>query len=124
MTGLLEGPDPTTFSGATATTFSSAGAARDTLTGGAGADQFVFGPNSGADRLLDFNPLEDMLVFQGLKFESIEQVLQGAINVRGDLIVPLDGPDSTFSWSSSNYVRLAGISLDDLNHGNISILVA
>jgi Ca2+-binding RTX toxin-like protein len=98
------------------------GGGADELTGGAGADQFLFGPNSGADRLLDFNPLEDTLVLQGLKYQSVEQVLQGAINVKGDLLVPLDGPDA--AWSSSNYVRLAGISLEDLNHGNISILMA
>ena len=96
------------------------GLGKDELTGGSGADRFIFGPNSGADRLLDFNPLEDTLVFQGLNFQSVEQVLQGAIDVKGDLVISLDGQGA----SSSHYVTLAGVSLDEVSHANISIFVA
>jgi Ca2+-binding RTX toxin-like protein len=98
------------------------GGGKDDLTGGAGADKFVFGPDSGPDHLLDFNPHEDTIVLQGLNFQSVEQVLQGAFDDKGTLIVPLDGPDVPFSWSSSDYVSLVGIHIEDLTNANISLV--
>jgi parallel beta-helix repeat protein len=98
------------------------GGGNDDLTGGAGADQFVFGIDSGGDHLLDFNPQEDTLVLQGLNFQSAEQVLDGAFDVKGNLLIPLDGPDASFSWSSSDYVLLVGVHIDDLTNANISLV--
>ena len=39
----------------------SGGEGRDTLSGGSGADDFVFERNGGLDRITDFNPGEDAL---------------------------------------------------------------
>ncbi|WP_311029148.1 right-handed parallel beta-helix repeat-containing protein [Mesorhizobium koreense] len=98
------------------------GGGKDDLTGGAGADKFVFGPDSGPDHLLDFNPQEDMLVLQGLNFQSANQVLSGAFNDKGSLVVPLDEPDASFSWSSSDYILVVGVHLDELTNANISLV--
>jgi Ca2+-binding RTX toxin-like protein len=98
------------------------GGGRDDLTGGAGADQFIFAENSGQDRLLDFNPLEDTLILQGLNYQSILQVLAGAFENHGDLIIPLDGADAGFSWPTTDYVRLVGIHAEDLSDANISLV--
>jgi len=38
----------------------------DALTGGSGADRFVFVPGDGIDRIADFAPGEDRLLFVGL----------------------------------------------------------
>jgi Ca2+-binding RTX toxin-like protein len=98
------------------------GGGKDNLTGGAGADKFVFGPDSGPDHLLDFNPQEDTLVLQGLNFQSVDQLLEGAFDDKGSLVVPLDGPDASFSWSASDYVFLVGVHLDDLTNANVSLV--
>jgi Ca2+-binding RTX toxin-like protein len=98
------------------------GGGKDDLTGGPGANKFVFGPNSGPDHLLDFNPQEDTLVLQGLNFQSVDQVLEGTFDDKGSLVVPLDGPDAHFSWSASDYVLLVGVHLDDLTNANISLV--
>jgi Ca2+-binding RTX toxin-like protein len=95
---------------------------KDNLTGGTGADKFVFGPDSGPDHLLDFNPQEDTLVLQGLSFQSVDQVLEGAFDDKGSLVVPLDGSDASFSWSSSDYISLVGVHLDDLTNANVSLV--
>jgi parallel beta-helix repeat protein len=98
------------------------GGGKDDLTGGAGADKFVFGPDCGQDHLLDFNPQEDTLVLQGLNFQSVDQLLGGAFDDKGSLVVPLDGPDASFSWSGSDYVSLVGVHLDDLTNANVSLV--
>lgn len=64
------------------------GAGNDTLTGGKGADVFVFGPNSGADIVTDFESGKDILrlVAQGGGFEALS-----IVNAGPDLMITHDG---------------------------------
>ena len=98
------------------------GEGRDDLTGGQGQDSFIFGPNSGQDRLLDFNSLEDIIVLQGLGDLTIADLIERAFDLRGDLILSLEDPDTDVSWTSSNHVRLVGISMEELTDANISLV--
>jgi Ca2+-binding RTX toxin-like protein len=56
------------------------GRGNDVLTGGAGKDSFVFAPGDGTDRITDFTPGVDRLVFEGV---AAEQVVAKAATVGG-----------------------------------------
>lgn len=47
------------------------GAGNDIMAGGTGGDVFVFDTSSGNDTIVDYNPLEDSLVFQGIESEEV-----------------------------------------------------
>ncbi|GAB4577009.1 MAG: hypothetical protein Tsb0019_03750 [Roseibium sp.] len=97
------------------------GGGDDNMTGGEGADTFVFTANAGKDVINDFDAAEDVLVFQGLAFQSREDVMLSAFEVHDDLILKLDGADAAFSWSNSNYLRLSDFNLEDLALSNIEL---
>ena len=65
------------------------GRGRDLLVGGAGADTFRFAPGGGRDVIRDFGRGDDVLALTG--FGSRGDVLGGAREVRGDVILDLDG---------------------------------
>jgi Ca2+-binding RTX toxin-like protein len=56
------------------------GPGNDVLSGGAGADTFIFSPGDGADRITDFSPGLDQLFFQGV---AAEQLKAAAVTVGG-----------------------------------------
>ena len=65
------------------------GPGRDVLVGGAGADTFHFAPDGGRDVIRDFGHGDDTLVLTG--FGSVPDVLRAAEEVRGDVVLDLDG---------------------------------
>ncbi len=93
-----------------------------TICSAPGQDKFIFGPNSGQDRLFDLNPLEDIIILQGLGNLTIADMIERAFDVRGDLILNLDEAETDFSWTSSDYVRLVGVSMEELTDANISLV--
>ncbi len=82
------------------------GPGSDFLKGGAGADSFVFrAEEAGADRVLDFTPGQDMLLFQGTGL-TLAALLDGArADAQGNAVLGLGGGQS---------VVLVGISLAEL----------
>jgi|GEM_PF-1319222 len=94
------------------------GGGKDDLTGGEGADQFILDALCQGDSVLDFNALEDMLVFEGLAYASTQDVKDAAFEHKGSLYINLEGVGTDFSWSG-NYVKLVGVNLEDLNDSNV-----
>ncbi|CAA0100461.1 Uncharacterised protein [Starkeya nomas] len=74
----------------------------DVMTGGAGHDTFVFAANSGADIIVDFRPGEDTIEFDGLDFETFDDVVAAMVNTAAGVAIQLDD-------SGDNYVVLEGI---------------
>lgn len=72
----------------------SGGAGRDILTGGAGADQFLFDQRPGAlhaDRITDFNPVSDTLMFSAAVYRGLSLgVLDRGAFVRGTAALDAD----------------------------------
>ena len=87
----------------------------DTLTGGAGADVFIFTPNAGSDRITDFDHGTDGLVFDGLLFANLAALLAAASQTGGNLEIRL---------SETETLTLVGVSLNNLNPGNVIVVPA
>ena len=86
----------------------------DTLTGGAGADVFIFTPNPGSDRITDFGD-GDLLVFEGLLFANFVALRAAASQTGGNLEIRL---------SETETLTLVGVSLNNLNPGNVLVFPA
>ena len=86
----------------------------DTLTGGAGADVFIFTPNAGSDRITDFGH-GDLLVFEGLLFANFVALRAAASQTGGNLEIRL---------SETETLTLVGVSLNNLNPGNVIVVPA
>lgn len=78
------------------------GANNDVLTGGADRDNFVFQAGSGADRITDFDPSQNILNFRGLHFANADEALaafsqtaDGALFSYQGVTVLLSGIDVT-----------------------------
>jgi len=90
----------------------------DELSGGTGADTFIFGATSGNDRITDFNASEDTLDLQysGAGFASLAGVeaASSETTIDGDagVLIDLGGGQSVF---------LAGLGLGDLATMTITI---
>jgi Ca2+-binding RTX toxin-like protein len=83
---------------------------RDMLTGGAGADEFVFGPLIGRDVVVDFTPGEDILNFGGTAI----------VDFAGFSVRALDrGADLHVRVSPGNLVILRGVQEQELTAGDI-----
>lgn len=81
----------------------------DTLHGGAGADVFVFGANSGTDRVMDFEDGKDVLRFEGQAggFAALVIADQGAdlmITHDGGVIMLLGEAGTTLSAADFDFV--------------------
>jgi len=99
------------------------GEGKDKLTGGEGADQFVFGLESGVgDEIVDFDVFEDIFVLEGSLYADKNALFEKAFEHKGALHLNLDGPDSGFSWSTSNYVKILGVSLEDFMNSNVELI--
>jgi Ca2+-binding RTX toxin-like protein len=85
------------------------GTGKDVLDGGGGADTFVVGPDSGRDRIADFEQGIDLIDLSatGLAFDDLEIHRRGSdrqvvvagdavIDVRGDHLAPLTAADFLF----------------------------
>lgn len=98
------------------------GAGNDDLTGGEGSDSFVFEVGAGQDRLFDFNVAEDKLVLKGLAYDTLEELADSALSLSSSLLLLLDGPDADFSWGSSNFVELKGVTMEDFLSANVEFV--
>lgn len=80
------------------------GANNDRLIGGTGADVFVFGPGGGADRVIDFNPVEDRLL--------LDATLWGDTTTDPASVVAqfaaLSGTDTVFTFAGGERIILQG----------------
>jgi hypothetical protein len=76
----------------------------DVITGGAGADVFVFTRGSGADRITDFTPGTDRLLFEGIAPSSVKIVPTTVAGTAGLLVTYGTGDDSVFL---ANVAKLA-----------------
>ncbi|MCK0070732.1 beta strand repeat-containing protein, partial [Kordiimonas laminariae] len=87
----------------------------DTLTGGTGADHFVFGADSGNDRITDFDADEDIIeLFDSAhNFADVDALLAAATEDADGVLLTLGDDQSIF---------IAGASLSDLSSSNITLL--
>jgi serralysin len=62
----------------------------DTIWGGEGADVFVFRPDGGADRIVDFTDDVDTLNLRSFDFSTVDEALADAQNVSGGVVFDFD----------------------------------
>ena len=80
------------------------GSGDDVLTGGNGTDRFVFGPQSGNDRITDFK--KDVIAFEGV----------AGVDDFGDLIITRVGRDTLISWGDgSDSILIEGMRPNQLD---------
>jgi Ca2+-binding RTX toxin-like protein len=97
---LLEGTTgANTLTGGAGDDIVRGGRGNDVLAGGAGEDTFLFSPGDGADRITDFSPGPDRLLFQGI---AADQLKAAAATVGG-----VAGLSLTYGTGDS--VFLAGV---------------
>jgi len=77
------------------------GAGNDILTGGAGEDSFTFGAKSGFDRIKDFTPGVDEILFTGIAASAVRSEVK--------TIGGVTGLDITYSSSGSDHVFLENV---------------
>nr|WP_314094957.1 M10 family metallopeptidase [uncultured Shinella sp.] len=65
----------------------------DTLTGGSGADDFVFAKGYGRDAITDFQNNSDDIDLRSYNFSSVSSVLSKAVNVGSDVEIRLTSSD-------------------------------
>lgn len=82
------------------------GAGSDIYRGGTGADVFVFAADGARDVVRDFRPGEDRLDLSAFGFTGLSEVLEGARERNGGLILDLGGGDA---------LRLARVEREDLS---------
>jgi hypothetical protein len=85
------------------------GALGDKLTGGAGADTFVFNPNLGKETVTDFNVSQDILAFDHTLFANATaaQVLSQTHDSSAGAVIAVDAHDT---------VTLTGVTVAQLQH--------
>lgn len=84
------------------------GTGTDRMIGGAGADTFLFHRGDGADRIQDFRPGEDRLMFEGISQREI-----GVYETDAGIEVRYGGLNGTAS--NAGVVTLDGLDLGDLS---------
>ena len=89
------------------------GAGSDTLTGGIGDDLFRFAPGAGSDRITDFDPSSDRLLFEGSLFANLAAVQAAATETNGNLHIQLSETDT---------LTLVGASPTDLTADTVTTL--
>jgi Ca2+-binding RTX toxin-like protein len=87
------------------------GALGDKLTGGAGADTFVFNPNLGKETVTDFKVSQDVLAFDHTLFTNptASQVLSQAHDTSAGAVIAVDAHDT---------VTLTGVTVAQLQSHN------
>ena len=86
------------------------GGGDDELTGGRGNDNFVFGPNSGNDRIVDFQDADE-IVFNGV----------AGVDDFSDLVITRMGRDVHITWGDGTHsiilegTRFASIDASDFS---------
>ena len=109
-----------------------AGANADVLTGGAGADRFVFAPGGGAETVTDFSHAQgdriDLTAFAGL--HTLSQVLASAGQVGADTVIGLGGGASVTldnvqlsSLTASDFALSGSKAVSDFNGDGTSDLI-
>lgn len=94
---LLEGvAKADTLIGGTGDDIIRGGRGDDVLTGGAGEDSFIFSPGDGADRITDFTPGTDRLIFQGITADQLKAAAATMGGVAGLSIAYGTAGDSVF----------------------------
>ena len=78
----------------------------DTITGGSGADLFVFGVKFGANTISDFDPKNDHIQLAKSEFANFNAVLADASHVGGNTVITLDLADT---------ITLKGVSVSSLH---------
>ena len=76
-------------------------AGNDIMRGRAGADEFAFSPGDGFDRIIDFQPGTDDLVFNGVSASQVTQRVTSYSGVRG--------LDVTYGPGANSHVFLEGV---------------
>jgi Ca2+-binding RTX toxin-like protein len=84
------------------------GIGSDRMTGGAGADTFLFHRGDGADRILDFTPGVDQLMFEGISQREV-----ALFETDAGIEVRYGGLNGTAS--NAGIIRLDGLDLGDLS---------
>ncbi len=108
---LLEGTTAAnTLAGGAGDDIIRGGRGNDVLTGGAGEDTFLFSPGDGADRVADFTPGTDRLVFEG--------VASGALKASAATVGGVVGLSISYGTAGDS-VFLAGVTA--LSAGDIVI---
>jgi VCBS repeat-containing protein len=92
-TGVRRLPPPVVSGGAGDDTLA-AGHGGAILTGGAGADAFVFGPAFGNATVTDFQPGEDVLEFDHTVFADADAVAAHSQQVGADTVITLDAANT------------------------------
>ena len=84
-----------------------AGGGDDILTGGSGSDYFIFTANSGRDRITDFDPMEDVILLEGLNsVHNWGDLLDRASEASGDVIISFD-PENVLTLESFSLAQLS-----------------
>ncbi len=73
------------------------GAGNDVLTGGLAADTFVFTGHFGRDRITDFDPTEDRMMFQDVEQDFFEGLMARATQEGANVVFSFAGGDADFS---------------------------
>ena len=86
------------------------GTGDDFMTGGAGADSFVFAKGSGRDFVLDFTDNVDTIFIDGsdFGFNSVQEILDNCTSSGGDSAIDL-------SKNGDDAPRIILLGLDDYN---------
>ncbi|MBO9427805.1 hypothetical protein J7444_23910 [Labrenzia sp. R4_1] len=100
-----------TLDGGTGNDIIDGGADDDVMTGGEGEDTFVFGANSGIDRITDFEAGVDKLDITALDTTAADLVTGVTSDADGNAVV---------TFSSGNTVTLVGVSASSVNDGFFS----
>ena len=78
------------------------GLGNDLLEGGAGADTFVFGGDTGSDRIADFSVRADVIAFREHVFSSFDALQAASREGESYVVIPL---------GNGNEVRIEGMTL-------------
>jgi len=70
------------------------GAPGDTLTGGGGSNTFVFNPGFGKETIKDFNPSQDVILFDHTLFATASQVLSQTYDTKAGAVIVVDAHDT------------------------------
>ena len=68
-----------------------AGKGNDWLTGGTGADVFVFAPHEGRDFITDFNPSADRLDLRAFALDNFSEIQAHMTTIKGHTAIVAEG---------------------------------
>lgn len=77
-----------------------------------GADTFHFETGYGSDTIQNFKATEDKIAFEGMTFDSLDELLASASEVNGDVV---------FDFGSGDAVVLKAVALADLDATNFTL---